>query len=146
MTEKEENDVLNKYKNKLKSDILKVAHHGSNTSSSKEFIKCVNPKDSVISVGLNNSYNLPNKEIVDRIKNYSNIYLTSELGNIDLYIYSDHYDISGYRKKKNHSTDSSFFSSSFNFCFSSLVKGTGSYPPLNNLLHFNNLLVVKKEA
>ena len=145
MTEKEEYDVINKYKNNLKSDILKVAHHGSNTSSTNEFIKYVNPKDSVISVGLNNSYNLPNKEIVNRINKYSNIYLTKDLGNIDLYIYKDHYDISGYRKKKNQS-DSSFSFSSFNLSFSSLVRGTGSYPPLNNLLHFNNLFVVKYEA
>ena len=43
----------------IKSDILKVCHHGSKTSSSEEFIKIINPSVAVISVGENNTYNHP---------------------------------------------------------------------------------------
>ncbi len=86
MTDSEERDVINKYGKKIDSDILKVAHHGSNTSSTKEFINLVSPAYSIISVGKNNSYNLPNKEIVDRLSNISKVYMTKDCGNIDLYI------------------------------------------------------------
>lgn len=96
MTEKEEIDVLNKYKDVLDSDILKVAHHGSNTSSSINFLNSVNPKDSIISVGLNNSYNLPSEEIVNRLKEISNLYMTKDSGNITLKIYKKSYKLSTY--------------------------------------------------
>ena len=86
MTDSEERDVINKYGKKIDSDILKVAHHGSNTSSTKEFINLVSPTYSIISVGKNNSYNLPNKEIVERLSNISKVYMTKDCGNIDLYI------------------------------------------------------------
>ena len=63
-----ENDVLNKYDlNNI--DVLKVGHHGSNTSSCKEFIEKINTKYSVISVGENNRYNHPNKDVLDNLKN-----------------------------------------------------------------------------
>lgn len=52
----------------LKSDVLKVAHHGSKTSSLKEFVDAVAPKYSVISVGRNNRYNHPNKETIDTLE------------------------------------------------------------------------------
>lgn len=62
-----ENDVLNKYDlNNI--DVLKVGHHGSNTSSCKEFIEKINTKYSVISVGENNRYNHPNKDVLDNLK------------------------------------------------------------------------------
>jgi competence protein ComEC len=47
------------------SDILKVAHHGSKTSSAEEFIKAVSPDVAVISAGQNNSYGHPHKEVLD---------------------------------------------------------------------------------
>ncbi|MBO4355780.1 MAG: MBL fold metallo-hydrolase, partial [Clostridia bacterium] len=47
----------------LKSDVLKVGHHGSSGSSSEEFIAAVDPAVAVISVGKNNSYGLPDKEV-----------------------------------------------------------------------------------
>ena len=62
-------------------DILKVAHHGSKTSSSKSFIKTINPKYSVISVGKNNRYGHPNKEVLDNLKK-STIYRTDNSGGI----------------------------------------------------------------
>ncbi|MBO6195413.1 MAG: ComEC family DNA internalization-related competence protein [Bacilli bacterium] len=64
-----------------KVDILKVGHHGSNTSSSKEFINEINPKYSVISVGKNNRYGHPNKEVLDNLED-SKIYRTDEEGSI----------------------------------------------------------------
>ncbi len=96
MTEKEEIDVINKYQDILESDILKVAHHGSDTSSSIDFLNCVNPKNSIISVGLNNSYNLPNDDIVERLKERSNLYMTKDSGNITLRIYDNKYKLSTY--------------------------------------------------
>ncbi|MFI3328876.1 MAG: ComEC/Rec2 family competence protein [bacterium] len=50
----------------LKSDVLKVPHHGSNTSSSVEFVEAVYPTYSIFSYGASNSYGLPNNEIVSR--------------------------------------------------------------------------------
>jgi competence protein ComEC len=47
------------------SDILKIAHHGSKTSSAEEFIKAVSPDVAVISAGQNNSYGHPHKEVLD---------------------------------------------------------------------------------
>ena len=65
---------MNKY-NLSNIDILKVGHHGSKTSSSKEFINKINPKYSIISVGKNNRYGHPNKETLDNLSN-SKIYRT----------------------------------------------------------------------
>ena len=52
----------------LKSTILKVAHHGSNTSSTKEFIEAVNPKLALIGVGLNNKFGHPKAEVLEKLK------------------------------------------------------------------------------
>ena len=49
-------------------DILKVGHHGSNTSSSDEFIKYLTPNEAVISVGKNNKYGHPHKEVISTLK------------------------------------------------------------------------------
>ncbi len=52
-----------------KVDVLKVAHHGSDSSTSQEFLDRVKPKYAIISVGASNSFNLPNKDIIDRLNN-----------------------------------------------------------------------------
>lgn len=62
-----EEEVISKYSN-LKSDVLKIGHHGSSTSSSLEFLKAVNPKISIISVGKNNTYGHPTKETLEKLK------------------------------------------------------------------------------
>jgi len=62
-------------------DVLKVGHHGSKTSSGKEFINEINPKYSIISVGKNNRYGHPNKETLDNLVN-SKIYRTDLDGSI----------------------------------------------------------------
>ena len=61
-----EQDLIEKY-NLKDIDVLKVGHHGSRTSSSKEFIDEINPKYSIISVGKNNRYGHPNKEVINII-------------------------------------------------------------------------------
>ena len=67
-----------------KTNILKVGHHGSSTSSSQNFLEQVSPEYSIIMVGKDNSYNLPKQEIIDRLnKIESKIYRTDELGTIE---------------------------------------------------------------
>ena len=67
----------------LKSDVLKVAHHGSKNSLSPEFFSAVSPKYSIISAGLNNRYGHPNKEIIDALVDIkTNILKTYETGDI----------------------------------------------------------------
>ena len=61
-----ESDLLDKY-NFDDISILKVGHHGSKTSSSKNFITNISPKYGVISVGKNNRYGHPNKEVLDNL-------------------------------------------------------------------------------
>ena len=75
-----EKDILDKY-NLSNVDVLKVGHHGSKTSSSKEFINVINPKYSIISIGKNNRYGHPNKEVLENLEN-SKIYRTDEDGSI----------------------------------------------------------------
>ena len=75
-----EKDILEKY-NISNIDVLKVGHHGSNTSSSKEFIDKLNPKNSIISVGKNNRYGHPNKEVLNNLSN-SKIYRTDQDGSV----------------------------------------------------------------
>ena len=69
-----EKDILEKY-NVSKIDVLKIGHHGSKTSSDKNFIDEMNPKYSVISVGKNNRYGHQNKEVLNNLDN-SKIYRT----------------------------------------------------------------------
>lgn len=67
----------------LKSDVLKVGHHGSSTSSSEEFLKEVDPDYSVISLGKDNDYGHPHKETIERLNKIgTKIYRTDELGDI----------------------------------------------------------------
>ena len=54
-------------------DVLKVWHHGSKTSSSNDFINDINPKYSIISVGKNNRYGHPNKEVLNSLDDSKNI-------------------------------------------------------------------------
>ena len=75
-----EKEILNKY-NLPDIDVLKVGHHGSKTSSGKEFIDKIKPKYSIISVGKNNRYGHPNKEVLDNLKD-SKIYRTDKKGSI----------------------------------------------------------------
>ena len=73
-----EKQILQEYKNNvqlLKSTILKVAHHGSKTSSTQEFVEMVTPKIALIGVGKNNKFGHPNDGVIKRLENlrYGNI-------------------------------------------------------------------------
>ena len=75
-----EQDLIEKY-NFKDIDVLKVGHHGSKTSSSKEFIDSINPTYSIISVGKNNRYGHPNDSVLDNLE-LSKIYRTDQDGSI----------------------------------------------------------------
>lgn len=65
----------------IKSDLLKVGHHGGRTSTGKEFLEQVAPKYAVISVGKENDYGHPHKETMERLSSSGiQIYRTDELG------------------------------------------------------------------
>ncbi len=64
-----EEEIIQEYnENELNATVLKVAHHGSKTSSTKEFIKKVKPQIALIGVGKNNKFGHPNEEVIERLK------------------------------------------------------------------------------
>jgi competence protein ComEC len=70
----------------LKSTVLKVAHHGSETSTSPQFLAAVDPAVAVISVGANNTFGHPDQEVTDRLTGRlgeDNVYRTDENGPIE---------------------------------------------------------------
>ena len=75
-----EEDLIEKY-NLQNIDVLKVGHHGSKTSSGKIFVDEIKPRYSIISVGKNNRYGHPNKEVLDNLEK-SKIYRTDQDGSI----------------------------------------------------------------
>jgi len=67
----------------IKTEVLKVAHHGSKYSTSVEFLNNVSPRDAVISVAKNNKYGHPTEEVLNRLKEKNiNILRTDEMGDI----------------------------------------------------------------
>lgn len=82
-----ENRICELYEgtDKLKATVLKVAHHGSKTSSTEEFLELVEPKIALIGVGANNNFGHPNEEVIDRLKTFTKlIYRTDEMGEVEL--------------------------------------------------------------
>ena len=66
-----------------KVDVLKVGHHGSDTSSTEKFINTVKPESAIISVGKNNSYSHPAKSTLDVLNKVgAKVYRTDEVGTI----------------------------------------------------------------
>lgn len=75
-----EERLISQYGDKLKADVLKVAHHGSKTSSSIDFLEKVSPTYAILSAGKNNS-NLPSVDILNRLYELeTEIYSTKKLG------------------------------------------------------------------
>lgn len=67
----------------LNANILHVGHHGSKTSNSEEFLEAVNAETAIYSAGINNSYGLPDEEVVDRLKKkHKNVHGTDVDGTI----------------------------------------------------------------
>ena len=78
-----EMDLINTYRDHLKSDVLKVSHHGSSTSSTESFIAYVSPKIAVISVQEGNRHRFPHPEVIERLeKHHVHIYRTDFHGSI----------------------------------------------------------------
>ncbi len=74
----------------LESDILKLGHHGSNTSSSEEFIAEVKPEYAIVSSGKNNRYKHPHPKVIERVSKYvKNILNTAEEGAIHFILEED---------------------------------------------------------
>ena len=59
-----------KHNEKIKCDILKVGHHGSNTSTCEDWVKYLSPKTAIVSCGKNNRFGHPNKEVVSVLNKY----------------------------------------------------------------------------
>lgn len=72
----------------IESDILKVPHHGSKTSSTENFLDRVNPKLGIVSVGRNNMYGFPHEEVLQRYnKKGIPLLRTDEQGEIEIIIH-----------------------------------------------------------
>ncbi len=77
---------LSAHRANLTSTVLKVAHHGSDTSTTPEFLAVVNPQLAVISVGADNKFGHPSPEVMKRLKGKpgpEKIYRTDEQGTIE---------------------------------------------------------------
>lgn len=83
-----EKAILKKYSknlNILKSDILKVAHHGSKTSSITEFIEKIKPKYAIIGVGEDNKFGHPSGSTIQNLEKANiRIYRTDKMGEIEI--------------------------------------------------------------
>lgn len=84
MSVNNEKEFMKTYHN-IDVDILKVAHHGSDTSSSDEFLDFIKPEIAIISVGLNNKYGHPSNEVISNLEERNiKIYRTDTMGTIVL--------------------------------------------------------------
>ncbi|WP_308534198.1 DNA internalization-related competence protein ComEC/Rec2 [uncultured Peptoniphilus sp.] len=79
-------------------DILKVAHHGSSSSSSEEFLNKIRPKIGVISCGVNNSYGHPHKEALENLKNAGVKTFFTTKGEVDILLKKNFFRIKNYGK------------------------------------------------
>lgn len=78
-----EEESLEEITGDLKADVLKVGHHGSNTSTTKSFLEKVKPEYAIISVGAKNSYGHPNSSTLELLEEYTNnIYRTDINGTV----------------------------------------------------------------
>ena len=81
-------------------DILKVAHHGSKTSSSQAFLSRVQPETSLISLGANNQFNHPSPEVIKRLNHFSqHVFRTDQAGELDFLLTSDYYLLLNHKHK-----------------------------------------------
>lgn len=82
-----ETEIVKRYYNSdmLKSTVLKVAHHGSKTSSTQEFLEVVKPRYALIGVGKNNNFGHPNDIIIKSLNDINcKIYRTDKHGEINI--------------------------------------------------------------
>jgi len=82
-SKKVEQILVHTYADTLDCDVLKVGHHGSNTSTSEAFIGYISPTHAIISAGKDNTFGHPHQEVLDVLAQFSSIiYRTDELGTI----------------------------------------------------------------
>ena len=84
-----EKEIVSIYENAdiLKSSILKIAHHGSKTSTTEEFLKLVDPRIALIGVGRNNLFGHPSDEVVKRLEEINvKVYRTDLNGEIEIIV------------------------------------------------------------
>ncbi len=86
-SKKIEKFLVSRYGDRLDSDILKLGHHGSKTSTDELFLKAVSPEDVIVSAGESNSYGHPHPEVISLVKEYgSRISSTYESDLLSFYI------------------------------------------------------------
>lgn len=96
-----EDEIVSMYKNtnELQANILKIAHHGSKTSTTQEFLNLVKPQIALIGVGENNSFGHPNKVTLDKLNNLgTKIFRTDLSGEITITV----------TKKRDYETERTF--------------------------------------
>ncbi|MGG2072360.1 MBL fold metallo-hydrolase [Lysinibacillus irui] len=80
----------------VSATVLKAGHHGSNTSSSEDFIRAVKPEVTILSYGKDNKYGHPHAEVVDGLKEIgSKIYATADIGTITVTTDGVNYAVNG---------------------------------------------------
>lgn len=90
--------LTDKYGDKLKADILKVAHHGIPTSSTKEFVSRIAPKYAVISCGEHDKVGQPNMGVVSRLRKLGvTVYNTENNGDITIEVNDKNYSVRSLR-------------------------------------------------
>ncbi len=78
-----ENEVIRNEGDKLKADVLKVAHHGSSTSTSAKFLEYVTPQYAIISASLDNKFNFPKQDVLARLETVgAKVLTTGKMGSI----------------------------------------------------------------
>ena len=86
-----------------KIDLLKVAHHGSKTSTSEEFLEKTRPNFAMISAAYENSYGHPHKEVLKNLEKHGIIYyVTSKDGEIDFKIFGDKLEIDAHNREEDY--------------------------------------------
>ena len=82
-----EKQIIKKWGNTLKSNILKTAHHGSKSSTIQEFVNLVKPQIALIGVGEKNTFGHPNNGVLARLKNIgTQVLRTDKSGEISIII------------------------------------------------------------
>lgn len=90
-----EKDVLEKYEDELDAEILKVGHHGSDTSTSDEFLEAIDPEYALISTTINNKYEHPIKSVMQKLEDADiKVYRTDENGTVEVIIKSNDIEFS----------------------------------------------------
>ncbi len=83
--EEEVEETLLKNKPLVKASVIKIAHHGSSSASSQDFLQAVSPQAAIISVGKNNDYHLPSRRVLKRLERLGiKVYRTDYNGDIEV--------------------------------------------------------------